>query len=290
MFKQILENSIRAMKNDNKIIRITLITSFFHSMMAVLLLIINMNSLLAKHYENGLYVGKVAQYFIQEISKNHFISTVIGITIVLFVIYSITYPIGQSAIIHYIHDKGSIRQALRKGLKDLFAMYELGVVAIICAPIVWILFAFKMLIINWDWSLSTVIWLGIWLIVINAINNLKVYTRYFVVIEKKQLYEALKSSVIIATKDLKHTLKYMRIQTILLLNFSLNMILIGGIPFLIIYGAIALDIMQYTIVKVLVYVIFGIMVLAWSYISAIIRAFFVYFWYEIYHITKKEVK
>jgi hypothetical protein len=84
-------------------------------MIAILLILIDLNVLFAKNYENGLYVGKVAQYFIEEVSKNHFIAIVIAITIFFFLAYSIIYPIGQSAIIHYLHSpKLTIKQALQK--------------------------------------------------------------------------------------------------------------------------------------------------------------------------------
>lgn len=149
MFKNILQNSIKAMSNDNKIIRLTWITSFFHSMIAILLIIIDLNSLLAKNYENGLYVGKIAQYFIEEISRNHFITVIITITIFTFLAYSIIYPIGQSAIIHYLHNgKGTMQQALKKGRKDFFSMFEFGFISVILAPIVFLLIAFKLLIIE----------------------------------------------------------------------------------------------------------------------------------------------
>ncbi|MEI8092058.1 MAG: hypothetical protein WCG98_07895 [bacterium] len=95
MFKDIVQNSIKKMNDDNKIIRLTWITSFFHSLIAILLLIINVNGLLARHYANGLYIGKVAEYFVQTVSANHLIPITISITIFLFLAYSIIYPIGQ---------------------------------------------------------------------------------------------------------------------------------------------------------------------------------------------------
>ena len=115
MLKSIFKNAIDYMKSDHKIIRLTLATSFFHSLIASLLIILNVNTLFARNYENGLYVGKVAEFFVQEINNNHVISRVIGISIVLFVAYSLVYPIGQAAIIHYLNDKNkSIDAALKK--------------------------------------------------------------------------------------------------------------------------------------------------------------------------------
>ncbi len=291
MFKDILQKSIQAMNNDSKIIRRTWITSFFHSLISILLIIININSLLAKNYENWLYVGKVAQYFIEEISRNHFATVVVTITIVLFLAYSIIYPIGQSAIIHYFHNpKGTMKLALRKGRKDFFPMFEFWFLSIILSPIVFILVAFKILIIDRHWTLSSIVLLWSRFIVLNIINNLRAYTRYLITIEKEPLYDALKKSFAMALKNMKNTFKYMRVQTVLLINFSFNLLVILGIPFCIMYAAISWNMMQYNIIKVLVYVSFFVMVLLWSYISAIIRAFFAYYRYEIYKIAKKETK
>jgi len=138
MLKSILKNSIDYMKNDHKIIRLTLATSFFHSLIASLLIILNINTLFARNYENGLYVGKVAEFFVQEINNNHVINRVISIAIVLFIAYSLVYPIGQAAIIHYLNDKDkSIRKALRKGRENFFPMFEYGIVSMILSPTVY---------------------------------------------------------------------------------------------------------------------------------------------------------
>ena len=283
MFKTILQNSIKAMNADNKIIRLTWITSIFHSLIATLLIVININSLLSKNYENGLYVGKVTQYFVEEISRNHFATIMIWITVVLFLIYSTVYPIGQAAIIHHLdHPKETIRQALQRGRKNYFSMYEFGFIAVLLAPIVWIVVAFKVLFIERNWAIPTLIWLTVYLVSMNILNHLRVYTRYILTIERVPLYDAIKKSFSIVRHNRKDTVEYMRVQTILLVNFSINLIVVLGIPFLIMYAAIARNLTQYSIVKILIYISFFVMVIVGSYISAIIRAFFAYFWYEIY--------
>ncbi len=288
MFKHIIQNSIKEMNADTKIIRRTWITSFFHSLIVVLFIIININSLFAKNYANGLYVGKVTQYFIEEIAKNHFLSYIVFITLVLFIAYSIIYPIGQGAIIHYLNDpKKNMKEALKKGKTDFFPMFEFSFISLITSPIVVIFLAFKLLIIDESTSTTTILCLWIWFLIINIFNSLKAYTRYFITLEKMPLYEALKSSCNIAIQEIKNTSKYMRIQTILLINFSINLVVIIGIPFGMIYLAIIADIMQYTGIRIVVYSIFAIMILAGSYISAIIRAFFAYYRHEIFKIVKQ---
>lgn len=287
MFKHIVQNYIKEMNADTKIIRWTRITSFFHSLIVVLLIIININSLFAKNYANGLYVGKVSQYFIEEIAKNHFLSYIIVITLILFLAYSIMYPIGQGAIIHYLHDtKKSMKEALNKGKMDFFPMFEFSFISLVTSPIVVIFLAFKLFIIDENTSMGAIVSLGIWFLFINIFNSLKAYTRYFITLEKMPLYEAFKASFALGVQEMKNTSKYMRVQTILLFNFSLNLIIIIGIPFGVIYLAIVSNIMQYVTVRILIYSIFASMVIAGSYISAIIRAFFAYYRYEIFTIIK----
>lgn len=201
MFKDIVRNSINAMKGDNKIIRLTWFTSFFHSLIVMLLMIVNLNALLARHYENGLYVGKVAQFFIEDIAKNHFIRTTIMITIGLFLLYSIIYPIGQGAIIHYLHDKTkNMRSALRKGRQDFFALFEFSFISLLFAPVVYFFMVFKVLIIDSNTSWQALMRLSILGLVMIAVNGLKTYTRYFIVIRKMPLQEALKESILMAGK------------------------------------------------------------------------------------------
>ena len=93
MFKNLIKDSIKEMYSDVRIIRLTFLTTFFHSLIVTLLIILNMNDLLARNYENGLYIGKVAEFFVQAVNRNHVVAIVITITIALFIMYSVIYPI-----------------------------------------------------------------------------------------------------------------------------------------------------------------------------------------------------
>lgn len=147
MLKSILESSIAYMKKDHKIIRLTFFTSLFHSLIASLLIILNVNTLFAKNYANGLYVGKVAEFFVQEINRNQVITWVIIISIILFIAYAIVYPIGLTAIIHYLNDpKKDVKAALKKGREHFFPMFEYGIVSLILSPTVYRLVILKIVV------------------------------------------------------------------------------------------------------------------------------------------------
>ncbi len=283
MLKSILKNSIDYMKNDHKIIRLTLATSFFHSLIASLLIILNVNTLFARNYENGLYVGKVAEFFVQEINNNHVISRVIGIAIVLFIAYSLVYPIGQAAIIHYLNDKNkSIRNALKKGRKNFFPMFEYGIVSMILSPTVYRLVILKIAVSGGLHGSFTIFMLILRFIAMSIVNCLKVYTRYIMTLEGKGPYEAVLKSCDLSFSHFKESFKYVRIQTILIINFSLNLFIILLIPIILIYLAIVFNVIQYTAVKRSVYGLFFLGIIFWSYASSMVRAFFAYFRQEIY--------
>jgi len=78
----------------------------------------------------------------------------------------------------------------------------------------------------------------------------------------------------------------MRIQTILLINFSINLILVLGIPLLIMYLAIKFDATHYFAVKLLLYIVFFLLIVISAYMSSFIRAFFAYYRYKLYNKVK----
>lgn len=276
------------MSEDVNIVRITFLTSFFHSLIVSFLIILNVNTLLSKNFENGLYIWKIAEFFVQAINKNQVVSYFLIVTLVLFFLYSIIYPVWQSAIIHYLHDRTiSIKESLRRGRDDFFSMFEYSALSLIFSPIVFIITAFKLIIINWSTSKTLIIFLIIWFIIMNIVNILKSYTRYCIVIEWYSLYEALSYSFKLSFKNFKNTSRYVRNQTILLVLFSLNFLLILWIPILMIYLFINLNIIHLSFFKFLVYFIFLLLILAWSYMSSIVRAFFAYYRHKIYKSLEK---
>lgn len=287
MHKDIIHRSIQHMSSDPNIIRITFFTSFFHSLIVTLLLILNTNKLFVNHYENGLYIGKIAEFLVQEINKNHVVVWVIGVTIVLFVLYSFVYPVWQAAVIHYLHWKKSIGHSLKSALKYFFPMFEYGFICLVFSPVTFFILAYKVFLLD-HVSSNWIIWLFVfWFIIMLIINTLKIYTRYFIVLQQMWTPEAIKASFDKVWKSFGETFRYMKMQTLLLINFSLNIVLIIGVPMLLIYLSISWWIIDLWRVKFVVYFVFFLLVILGSYMSSFIRAFFAYYRYEMYNKIKK---
>ena len=287
MHRSIINRSIQHMSSDPNIIRLTFLTSFFHSLVVTLLLVLNTNKLFVNHYENGLYIGKIAEFFIQEINKNHVVSWVVGITVVLFVLYSFVYPIGQAAVIHYLHWKRGIVDSLKSVFNLFFPMFEYGFVCLVFSPIAFFILAYKVFLLDNVTSIWVILVFLFWWFLIMIVNTLKIYTRYFIVLQKKGTYDAIKSSFYKVFSSFWETFKYMKMQTLLLINFSLNIVLIIWIPVLLIYLSITWWIIDFWWVKMIVYIVFFLLVVLWAYMSSFIRAFFAYYWYEMYNKLKK---
>ncbi|MEI7557379.1 MAG: hypothetical protein WCJ45_00560 [bacterium] len=99
------------------------------------------------------------------------------------------------------------------------------------------------------------------LVITSIINALKTYTRYIMTLESKGVYESVLKSFDLAFKNFKESLKYSRIQTFLLINFSINLVIILMVPIILIYLAIVFNIIQYPGVKRSVYGLFFLSIL-----------------------------
>ena len=161
-------------------------------------------------------------------------------------------------------------------------MFEYGIVSLIISPTVYWLALLKITVSGGLHNKGTIVLLILRLVVMSIINALKMYTRYIMTLEGKGAYESVIKSCNLAYKNMKETLKYARIQAALIVNFSLNLFVILLIPIIFIYIAIVFNIIQYPAVKWTVYGIFMLGILFGAYASSMIRAFFAYFWQEIY--------
>lgn len=280
--KPIIHSSIDQMTSDPKIVRLTFLTTFFHSMIVTLLIILNTNKLFVQYAQKGSDLGKIPQFLIQQINSHHVVLVFIIVTIILFLLYSVVYPIGLAAVIHYLHHKKGIRDSIRASWACFYPMFEFWFVSAVFSSVTFFFLAFKIFVLDGSRSIPLMIVFLSWSFIMTTVNKFKVYTRYFIVLHKLPLYESLKKSFALTSSSLKSTTKYMRMQTWLLFSFSLNLILAIWLPILVIHLAIVYNAISFWYVKIFVYLLFLFLVLAGAYMSSFIRAFFAYYWYDIF--------
>jgi hypothetical protein len=167
-------------------------------------------------------------------------------------------------------------------------MFEYGIISLILSPTVYWITLLKIAVSGWMHGSFTIFLLLLRFGVMSMVNCLKIYTRYIMTLEGKWLYEAILKSCELSLKNIKESFKYIRIQTILIINFSLNIFIILLLPIILIYVAIVCNIIQYAWVKRTIYGLFFLSILFGAYASSMIRAFFAYFWQEIYNNVNKK--
>ena len=281
--KQIITNSIAQMMADPKIVRITFVTTFFHSLIVTLLIILNVNKLFMQYAQTDSDdLGRVPQFLIQQLNSHQVGLIFIVATIILFLLYSVIYPIGQAAVIHYLHNKKWIRDSIRASWAHFYPMFEFWFVSAIFSAVTYFFLAFKIFVLDWSRSIPLILVFVVWWLFMSRFNTLKIYTRYFITLHNLPLYDSIKNSIKIVSGAYKTTNKYMRMQTWLLINFSLNLVLIIGLPILIIHFAILYNAISFWYVKMFVYLLFFVLVIGSAYMSSFIRAFFAYYRYEIF--------
>lgn len=288
--KPIIHNSINQMVSDPNIVRLTFLTTFFHSMIVILLIILNLNKLFVQNLQAGSDLGKISQFIVQQINSHHLVTIFIVLTIILFLLYSIIYPIWQAALIHYLHHKKWLRHSLRSSLKYFYPMFEFGFFSSLFSVVTYFWIAFKVFFLNHSTNWLLFLIFVVWFFIMTYVNRLKVYTRYFIVIDNLPLYESLKNSFVLASSSLKSTSQYMRMQGRLLANFSINLLLLVGIPLLVVHLAIVFNGISFWYVRLFVYIVVFILAFAGAYMSSFIRAFFAYYWYEVFMKLKASPK
>jgi len=236
-----------------------------------------------ERFEKGVPLWEVIEFLITSGIKSNAVTLFVIVIIILLIGYSLVYPIGQAAIIHYLRDqKFSIRDALSKGITTFFPMFEFSVLAgtFSISTFVFIVIRLFMLDIA-DNVLIRIVFSIRWLSILTA-TLLWPYARYVIVIEKLGMYDAIKRSAFYAIRNLWQTTKFVMLELLLLLRFLINIVLVIGIPFGLMYVASWFNIIDSKTVGTIIVIISIGLLLGTAYVNGIIEAFFATYWFKIY--------
>jgi len=283
MGKRIISEALQLVMDDIKLVRLAFITSFSHSLIVILLLLFNLNNMMTARFETGVPLSDVMEFLVTLGIKGNVVTVLIISIIILLIGYAILYPIGQAALIHYLRDqKFSIRDALAKGATTFFPMFEFSALAGTFSISTFIFIVIRLFMLDIVDSILVRVIFGIWGICILVATILWPYSRYIIVVEKMSMYDAIKRSAFYAVRNLRQTTKFVLLELLLLIRFLVNIVLVVGIPFVVMYIASWLNIINSATVGVIVIVISVGLLLITAYVNGIIEAFFAAYRYKIY--------
>ena len=283
MGKRIIAEALQLVMEDIKLVRLAFITSFCHSLIVIFMLIFNLNNMAVERFAKWVPLGEVVEFLITSGIKGNVVTVLVISIVILLIGYALLYPIGQAALIHYLRDqKFSIRDALSKGITTFFPMFEFSALAGTFSISTFVFIIIRLFMLDIIDSIFVRVIFGIWGLSILIVTLLWPYARYIIVIEKLGMYDAIKRSAFYAMRNLWQTTKFVMLELLLLVRFLVNIILVVGIPFVLMYIASRLNIIDSATVWTII-VIVSIALLLWTaYINGIIEAFFATYRFKIY--------
>lgn len=282
MFKKILESSIHFIWHNHKFIRLSFITSFFHSLTVVALFLYNINNIL--HYRFASWVDYNIIF--------NFLKWELGVVVVIVIIgiigYELLYPFGQWAMIYYLeNDNNKLSKAIGQWLDKFFPMFEFINLAMMLGAVTVLTTILRLISLEIIWNPIVIILMSIWWICALVTAILRPYVKYALTLKNMNLSDALKYSAKLSTQNLGITLKFLLLEWVLLIRFIINLLLILGIPLLIIYLASIMNILWKVTHTIVTIVAISLIVIC-AYLNAIIEAFFTTYRYKVYkHISAK---
>lgn len=234
-------------------------------------------------FEKGFTMRDTMEYLLQRMGTNQEIGILIWAIIFVIIGYALIYPIGQASVIHYLNDQNqSISKALGKGTTKFFPMFEFNAFSTSFGMMSFVLILLRMIAMDIVSNILAQILLIIFFICVFAASILWPYTRYYIVLEGEGVYDAIKRSINTSIKHMGTTIKCALLEMILLLRFLINIIIILGVPFLLVYGAITFNIVENQRVWAIITIAIAVLVILTTYINAIIEAFFASYRYLVF--------
>ncbi|NOZ44468.1 MAG: hypothetical protein GXP45_05020 [bacterium] len=207
MFKKILESSIHYLIENNKLIRISFITSFFHSLSIFALFLYNINNILHYRFASGLDYNLIF----------HFLKGELHIIIIILIIgiigYELLYPIGQASMIHYIHNNDQkLSKSVVQGMEDFFPMFEFINLAMMLGAVTVLTTILRLITLEIMGNPIVIILMSIRIICAVATGIMRPYVKYALTLQGMNLSDALKYSAKLSSKNLGITIKFLILE------------------------------------------------------------------------------
>lgn len=291
MFKRILRDSITKIVEDTRLIRLSFLVTFCHFVSIVYLIVWNINNLLTYRYEKWIPMWDALKYILTRSQNNNMTVAIIIVVAIIFIWYSLLYPIWESAMIHYLDKEGQRTwKVIWKWVNDFFVMFEFEAMMFSFSIFTYLITTLRMFMLNILDNMFIITLIIIWWVVVLLATILWSYAKFAIVLEWQNVFSAIKRSASLTIMNFWTTIKFVVIQLFLMIRFLINAIVVMGIPFLIVYIAIRLNVIESKVVWYVIAISVVVLLFLMAYINAIIEAFFMTYRYKVYKSITEEAK
>ena len=290
---KILYKTYESILEDSKLIKLATITTLPYSLIFVLYLFYQTYFVISTIKTNSINLEWIKKYIdiIVGLHNEAVIFWLIWLLIIILIMYFLVPPIAEWSIISYLNStKKSISKSIWVWIISFFKMFEFHWLTSIFSFLFFIIVVSRLYAIDMLNNFYTITIVCIWFVIILILSFLLVYTKYYIILEKQDLWEAMWNSCKKAFTDIGLTSKFVIWSYILYVRFIFNILIVIGIPLLLFYIILKTNANKYHFVQYIVFTIVGLLVLLTAYINGIIEAYFISMWNNIYHKIDEDEK
>jgi len=282
MFRQILSDSVTVLFQNPKLIRLSFLTLVFYSIVRIYFIIYYFNTFLLYKYESWVQLSDAFIYVLDKLNNQWILRAVIWVIIVL-IWYLWFHPIGEASVVSALDNpQQSAFRSFVRGSGKFFPMLEYSWLSIPFWVFTFCTVMLRLYLMDIFDNIFITIIVGIrWFLVLFA-SVCWSYARIIIALEGCQVFDAIKKSTSLAMNNLGLSVKLMFVELLLMLRFIVIGLLIVGIPVLLIYIAVWLDVIQNSFVETTIRVVAASLLLVIAYLNCIVEAFFLTYWYQAY--------
>lgn len=282
MFRQILSDSVTVLFQNPKLIRLSFLTLVFYSIVRIYFIVYYFNTFLLYKYESWVQLSDAFIYVLDKLNNQWIFRAVIWVIIVL-IWYLWFHPIGEASVVSALDNpQQSAFRSFVRGSGKFFPMLEYSWLSIPFWVFTFCTVMLRLYLMDIFDNIFITIIVGIrWFLVLFA-SVCWSYARIIIALEGCQVFDAIKKSTSLAMNNLGLSVKLMFVELLLMLRFIVIGLLIVGIPVLLIYIAVWLDVIQNSFVETTIRVVAASLLLVIAYLNCIVEAFFLTYWYQAY--------
>ena len=282
MFRQILSDSVTVLFQNPKLIRLSFLTLVFYSIVRIYFIVYYFNTFLLYKYESWVQLSDAFIYVLDKLNNQWILRVVIWVIIVL-IWYLWFHPIGEASVVSALDNpQQSAFKSFVRGSGKFFPMLEYSWLSIPFWVFTFCTVMLRLYLMDIFDNIFITIIVGIrWFLVLFA-SVCWSYARIIIALEGCQVFDAIKKSTSLAMNNLGLSVKLMFVELLLMLRFIVIGLLIVGIPVLLIYIAVWLDVIQNSFVETTIRVVAAGLLLVIAYLNCIVEAFFLTYWYQAY--------
>ena len=282
MFRQILSDSVTVLFQNPKLIRLSFLTLVFYSIVRIYFIVYYFNTFLLYKYESWVQLSDAFIYVLDKLNNQWILRAVIWVIIVL-IWYLWFHPIGEASVVSALDNpQQSAFKSFVRGSGKFFPMLEYSWLSIPFWVFTFCTVMLRLYLMDIFDNIFITIIVGIrWFLVLFA-SVCWSYARIIIALEGCQVFDAIKKSTSLAMNNLGLSVKLMFVELLLMLRFIVIGLLIVGIPVLLIYIAVWLDVIQNSFVETTIRVVAASLLLVIAYLNCIVEAFFLTYWYQAY--------